>query len=258
MIMKRIFAVLLALVLCFSAVCLAEANSDLAYVKGKGKLIVGITDFAPMDYKNDNGEWIGFDADMAKAFAASLGVEVEFIEIDWDNKIMELDNKFIDVVWNGMTLTEDVKAAMECSNAYANNAQVVIVPVDVADQYQTVESVANLTFAVENGSAGQTAAQDIGVKNIVALQDQAAALMEVAAGTADACVIDITMAYAMTGEGTNYADLAPGISLTEELYGVSFRKGSDLAPKFNEFMAGLKKDGTLQALADKYDLTLAD
>ena len=93
---------------------------------------------------------------------------------------------------------------------------------------------------------------------MIALQDQAAALLEVKAGTADACVIDITMAYAMTGPGTDYADLAPGLSLTEELYGVSFRKGSDLAPKFNEFMVGLKADGTLQALADKYDLTLAN
>jgi polar amino acid transport system substrate-binding protein len=82
--------------------------------------------------------------------------------------------------------------------------------------------------------------------------------MEVKAGTADACVIDITMAYAMTGEGTNYADLAPGISLTEELYGVSFRKDSDLTAAFNDFMAKLIADGTLQELAAKYDLTLAE
>ena len=129
--MKRIVAMLVALMLCLSLVCMAEAGSDLEYVKGNGKLVVGITDFAPMDYKDESGEWVGFDADMAKAFAASLGVDVEFIEIDWDNKIMELDNKSIDVVWNGMTLTEDVKAAMECSNAYANNAQVVIVPAEV-------------------------------------------------------------------------------------------------------------------------------
>jgi len=148
--MKRIFAILLALVLSFSAVCLAEADSDLAYVQANGKLIVGITDFAPMDYQDENGEWIGFDADMAKAFAASLGVEVEFIEIDWDNKIMELDNKFIDVVWNGMTLTEDVQAAMECSNAYANNAQVVIVPVEKAEDYLQRALALNIRF---NGEA---------------------------------------------------------------------------------------------------------
>lgn len=114
----------------------AAGESDMAYVQEKGTLVVGITDFAPMDYKDENGEWIGFDADMAKAFAESLGVEAEFVEIDWDNKILELDGKTIDCVWNGMTLTEDVLSAMECSNAYCNNAQVVIVPADVADQYQ--------------------------------------------------------------------------------------------------------------------------
>ena len=141
--MKRIFAMVLVLMLCLGMTALAE-DSDLAYVQANGKLVVGITDFAPMDYKDESGEWVGFDADMAKAFAESLGVAVEFIEIDWDNKIMELDNKSIDVVWNGMTLTEDVKAAMECSNPYANNAQVVIVPAAVADQYQSAESIAEL------------------------------------------------------------------------------------------------------------------
>ena len=104
----------------------AAADSDLAYVQGKGTLIVGITDFAPMDYKDDAGEWIGFDADMAKLVAEKLGVEVQFIVIDWDMKVNELDSKNIDAVWNGMTLTDGVKAAMECSNAYCENAQVVI------------------------------------------------------------------------------------------------------------------------------------
>ena len=255
--MKRIFAVLLALVLCFSAVCLAEANSDLAYVKGKGKLIVGITDFAPMDYKNDNGEWIGFDADMAKAFAASLGVEVEFIEIDWDNKIMELDNKSIDVVWNGMTLTEDVQAAMECSNAYANNAQVVIVKADVADQYQTVESVAELTFAVENGSAGEEVIDGLGFANKTEVATQADALMEVVAGTSDAAVIDSLMAAAMVGEGTGYPDLTYTVGLNSEEYGAGFRKGSDLAGALNDFLKAAYDDGSMMEIAEKYGVQAA-
>jgi len=105
-----------------------SADGDVAYIQGKGTLVVGITDFAPMDYKDDNGEWIGFDADMAKIVAEKLGVECQFVEIDWDNKIMEIDSKNIDVVWNGMTLTDEVTAAMDCSNAYCNNAQVIVVP----------------------------------------------------------------------------------------------------------------------------------
>ena len=104
----------------------ASTGSDLEYIKQKGTLVVGITDFAPMDYQDADGSWIGFDADMAKLVAEKLGVEVEFVVIDWDMKVNELDSKNIDAVWNGMTLTDGVKAAMECSNAYCENAQVVI------------------------------------------------------------------------------------------------------------------------------------
>ena len=104
------------------------ADGDVASIQAKGKLIVGITDFEPMDYKDENDEWIGFDADMAKLVAEKLGVEIQFVEIDWDSKIMELDSKSIDVVWNGMTLTDEVMGAMECTNPYCHNAQVVVVP----------------------------------------------------------------------------------------------------------------------------------
>ena len=110
-----------------------NTDSDLAYVKDKGTLVVGITDFEPMDYQDENGNWIGFDADLASAFAESLGVDVEFVEIDWDNKILELDGKTIDCVWNGMTLTDEVTSSMSCTNAYCNNAQVVVVPSSEAD-----------------------------------------------------------------------------------------------------------------------------
>lgn len=105
-----------------------NGSGDVAYIQGKGTLIVGITEFEPMDYKDDAGEWIGFDADMARMVADKLGVEAQFVVIDWDNKIMELESKNIDVVWNGMTLTDEVTNAMECTNAYCNNAQVIVVP----------------------------------------------------------------------------------------------------------------------------------
>lgn len=108
----------------------ASEDSDVAYIVDKGTLIVGITDFAPMDYKDEDGEWIGFDADMARMVGDKLGVEVEFVEIDWDNKIMEIEAKNIDVVWNGMTLTDEVTEAMDCTVPYCNNAQVVVVPAE--------------------------------------------------------------------------------------------------------------------------------
>ncbi len=231
-------------------------DSDLAYVQEKGVLVVGITDFEPMDYKDADGNWIGFDADMATAFAESLGVSVEFVEIDWDNKILELDGKTIDCVWNGMTLTDEVMSAMECSNAYCNNAQVVIVPADVADQYQDVDSLSDLTFAVEAGSAGEAEVEALGL-TCTPVTAQSDALMEVAAGTSDAAVIDSLMAAAMVGEGTGYEDLTYTVGLNSEEYGVGFRKGSDLAAALNEFFAASYADGSMLECAEEYGVQAA-
>ena len=236
-----------------------EAASDLAYVQDKGTLVVGITDFEPMDYQTDDGSWIGFDADMAKAFAERLGVSVEFVEIDWDNKILELDSKSIDCVWNGMTLTDEVTSAMSCSKAYCNNYQVVVVPADKAGEYQTAADCAGLSFAVESGSAGQAELDKLGY-DYTEVKDQATALMEVAAGTSDAAVIDALMAGAMVGEGTGYADLTytAGLNADEgEQYGVGFRTGSELAEKLNEFFAASYADGTMQQIAETYGIQAA-
>ena len=258
--MKKLFVMLLALLMamsCFTA-CGGSSDSDLAYVQDNGKIVIGITDYAPMDYKDENGEWTGFDAEFSRLFAEELGVECEFFVIsDWGKKFLELETKQIDALWNGMTITEEATLNASDSDPYVVNAQVLVMKADVVANYADAASIVDLAVAVENGSAGQDAATAAGVKNIVLVQDQGAALMEVAAGTSDACVIDITMANAMTGEGTSYADLTSGISLTSEEYGVAFRKESDLTAKFNEFMDKIAADGTLQALADKYSLTLA-
>ena len=273
--MKKMFATMLALSMCLSlAACGPKdsasasgssagtsgssasgsqaAASDVDYVKEKGTLVVGMTDFAPMDYKAEGSdEWIGFDADMAKAFAESLGVEVEFLEINWDNKALELENKGIDAVWNGMTLTDDVKALMATSEPYCLNGQVVVLAADVADQYQTVESLSELSFAVENGSAGMEQAEAAGL-DYVAMDTQAKALMEVASGTSDAAIIDLLMAIAMVGEGTSYPDLTYTVQLNSDEYGVGFRKGSDLVDAFNSFWKDAYDAGTVMETAETY------
>ena len=210
--MKKILALLLALCMVFALAACGEpaseptdapatdapsdvtepaddggdtAESDLAYVQDKGTLVVGITNFEPMDYQDENGEWIGFDADLAKAFAESLGVEAVFQEIEWGNKVFELDGKTIDVVWNGMTLTDEVLSSMECSNAYCNNAQVVILPAAEAENYPDAASMAELQFAVESGSAGMDMAIENGFSYTEVI-DQATAVLEVSSGTCQA------------------------------------------------------------------------
>ena len=285
---KRLAASLLALSLCFSlAACsggsdettapestapaettpaettpaeTAAAESDLAYVQDKGTLVVGITNFAPMDYKAEGSdEWIGFDADMAKLFAESLGVTAEFQEITWDYKVEELNSQAIDCVWNGMTLGEDVLAAMGTSVPYCLNAQVLVVPADKAADYEGLTSLEGLNVAVESGSAGEDAALALGAAT-VPVQAQANALMEVSAGTSDAAVIDLLMAGAMIGEGTSYADLTFTLNLNEaqglpsEEYGVGFRQDSDLVDAFNTFWAEKVADGTVLEVATTYGL----
>ena len=279
--MKKFFALLLALCMIFALAACGEpasepsgapaseapaseapaseepaAESDMAYVQEKGSLIVGITEFEPMDYQNEAGEWIGFDADLARAFADSLGVEAVFQVIEWDNKVMELDGKTIDVVWNGMTLTDEVLSAMECSNAYCNNAQVVILPADSAEDYPDAASMSELNFAVESGSAGEAMAIENGF-SYTPVVDQATAVLEVSSGTCQAAIIDSLMAAAMVGEGTSYADLTYTINLNSEEYGVGFRKGSDLAAALNEFFASAWADGTMQELAETYGVSAA-
>lgn len=260
--MKKLLSVILAVVMTLSVVTLfaacskSSADSDLAYIKEKGTLVVGITDFEPMDYQDKDGSWIGFDADMATAFAESLGVKVEFVEIDWDNKVLEINNKSIDCVWNGMTLTDEVTSSMDCSKPYCNNAQVVVVNKAVADKYQTADACKELSFAVESGSAGKKEAAANGY-NYTEVKDQATALMEVASGTCDAAIIDSLMAAAMVGEGTSYADLTYTVVLNAEEYGVGFRQGSDLVAEFNSFFEKATADGTVKACAEKYGVQAA-
>ncbi len=255
--MKKLVALLLSLVMVLSMVACGgkdTAKSDLEKVKDAGKLVVGITEFEPMDYKDKDGKWVGFDADMATAFAEYLGVEVDFEVIgDWDMKHLELNNGSYDCVWNGMTLTDQVKAEMDYK-AYCNNHQVVVVKADKADQYTTEDSVANLNFAVEKGSAGEAQAK---ARNWTSygFENQAAALTDVKAGASDAAIVDYLMAVAMVGPDTDYSDLAAtSIYVSDEELGVGFRKDSDLLAELEKFFEKAYADGTMMECAKKYGL----
>ena len=203
------------------------ADSDLAYIQSNGKMVIGYTVYEPMNYTDADGNFTGFDTELATAVCGKLGVEPEFVEINWDTKETELAAKSIDCIWNGLTLTDDREANMACTKPYVKNAQVVVMKAD-----------ADYTF--------------------VAKSVQTDCLMEVAAGTADAAVLDLTLASAMIGEGTDYANLVIKDELNVEEYGVAFRKGSDVAAAVDTAFDELKADGTMQTLADKYGLTLAD
>lgn len=242
-----------------AAASASDSGSDLAYIKDKGKMTIGYTVYEPMNYTDADGNFTGFDTELATAVCEKLGVEPDFVEINWDTKIVELDGKSIDCVWNGMTLTDDIMQNTACTKPYAKNAQVIVMKADAA--YISTADLADKTLVAEAGSAGEgaiSADENLAKAEYVSKSVQTDCLMEVAAGTADAAVLDLTLATAMIGEGTDYANLVIKDELNAEEYGVAFRKGSDVPAVVNEAFDALKADGTMDKLAQKYSLTLAD
>lgn len=236
-----------------------SAASDLDSIKANGKMVIGYTVYAPMNYTDDNGVFTGFDTELATAVCEKLGVEPEFVEINWDTKIVELNAKSIDCIWNGMTITDEIKENTAVTKAYAKNAQVVVVKEGTA--YDSTADLEGKTIVAEAGSAGESAIEgdaSLVKADYISKSVQTDCLLEVAAGTADAAVLDLTLANAMIGDGTDYASLKIVDELNAEEYGVAFRKDSDAAAAVNEAFDALKADGTMQALAEKYELALAD
>lgn len=275
--MKKIISMLLVLVMAASIFTLCsctkgsdngeqdtdiknnEVTDDLAYIKGNGKLVIGYTLYNPMNYEDENGEFVGFDTEFAKAVCEKLGVTPEFVLINWDTKEIELNAKSIDCIWNGFTITDERKENLSFSVPYIENKQVVIIKSADAEKYTDTASLASANLVAEVSSAGEDAiAADDNLKNAsyTAVQKQTDALLEVKSGTADAAVLDYTLASAMVGENTSYSDLQiiDGLDLCVEDYGIGFRKGSNAVEEVNKAIEELKKDGTLEKIAEKYDL----
>ena len=266
--MKKLLTLLLTLVLSFSAVLGLTAcggdgtgdgdglTGDMKYINDKGVLIVGITDYAPMDYLDENGKWIGFDAELAEMFAASLGVRCEFFEIvEWGLKTTELNTKNIDLIWNGMTATEELDEEIDFSVSYAKNAQVAVVK--KTSSITTKDQIKNAKVAVESGSAGETVTIDEGFTNVVAPGNQRQALLEVASGESEVAIIDITMAQSLVGKG-QFADLkiVSNVSYGDEIFAVGLRTNSNVKEQLDAFLKAKYADGTMTQLAEKYEVGL--
>lgn len=263
----------LAVIMCFAlAACGGAGNtdepstdapeataSDLAYIKEKGEMIIGYTEFAPMNYKNDAGEFVGFETDFAKAVCEELGVEAKFQLISWEAKETELAAKTIDCIWNGMTITPERLEAMSISTPYMANKQVLIVKAENADKYLKPEDMDGVKVVAEVESAGEgVAKEDAFFANAAytSVADQATALMEVASGVSDACVVDYVLSIGMIGEGTDYEDLVvvDELAFADEEYGIAFRKDSDTTAAVNEAITALVENGKLAEIAANYKL----
>ncbi len=244
--------VLLALVMVLTLGSAFAQESDTDYIVNKGKLTIGITLYAPINYY-EGDTLVGFDTDFAKAVCEKLGVEADFVEINWDSKEIELNAKNIDCIWNGLTITDERKENMGISVPYLKNAQVLV--------YRGAEdsTVEGKNVVAEAGSTGEKAVLNNALFNastFIPVDSQAKALMEVKAQTADVAVVDSICAYVMVGENTDYSTLKVDAKndFGAENYGIAFRKGSDLLDKVNDIIAQLTEDGTMLEIAQKYGL----
>lgn len=233
--------------------------SDLAYIKEKGEMIIGYTEFAPMNYKNDDGEFVGFETDFAKAVCEELGVEAKFQLISWEAKETELAAKTIDCIWNGMTITPERLEAMSISTPYMANKQVLIVKAENADKYLKPEDMEGAKIVAEVESAGEGVAKEdafFAKAQYTSVADQATALMEVASGVSDGCVVDYVLSIGMIGEGTDYEDLVvvDSLAFADEEYGIAFRKDSDTTAAVNDAISALVANGKLAEIAADYKL----
>ncbi len=256
--MKKVLSIILAVVTVLSVLALAGCGApktDMEAIKKEGKIIVGITDYPPMNYKDANGKWIGFDSELTEAFAKRLGVEVEFIEINWDTKFVDLKAGTIDCVWNGMTITDEARNSASISDVYLKNSQVVVLPAAKAAAVKSVADLKGLNFAVEKGSAGKSVAEAEKL-TFTEVDTMSKALLEVKSGNCDGCIIDKTMADATVGAGTSYENLAVSITLSTEEFGVAFRQNSDLTAEFNAFLKEYQESGEFAKLAAKYDVDI--
>ena len=262
--MKKLLAIMLAVVMVLSlAACgnTAETESDLAYITEKGSMVIGYTVYAPMNFTDEAGNFTGFDTELAVAVCEKLGVEPEFIEIDWDTKEVELNAKNLDCIWNGFTITEEREENLDFSKPYIENKQVVVIRKADAATFTDAASLSSAKLVAEIASAGESAIADnadLAKADYTAVAKQTDGLMEVKAGTADAVVLDVTLANAMVGDGTSYSDLqvVEGLDLAVEFYGVGFRTGSDVVAKVNEAFDALIADGTMEALGAKYEVNV--
>ena len=270
--MKKFLSLILsaAMLLCAAACSQENANggnsaaegsaSDWDYIADKGTLVAGITYYEPMNYLDDNGELTGFETEFTKAVCEKLGVKAEFQVIDWNQKIIELQSKTIDVIWNGMTVEEEFKEQINFSTPYIRNKQVVVIKAENAEKYADLASMTGVTIAAENGSAGQTAVETnetLKTNQFISCAAQKDVLLEIKAGTTEIGVIDYVMAKASIGEGTDYADLmiVESVELTPEEYAIGIRlEDKALLEKINAAIDEMAADGTLKALAEKYDL----
>ncbi|MDD6174599.1 MAG: amino acid ABC transporter substrate-binding protein [Firmicutes bacterium] len=247
--MKKVLALVLALVIGCSSALLGCTGSS------KTKVIVGVDNgFPPMGFLNDQNELVGFDIDVAKVVFEKLGMEVEFLAIDWNAKEQELNTKKVDCLWNGYTITDERKEKVNFSDPYMKNAQVVVVKKDSG--YTSLSDLAGKKLALQSGSSAADALEEAAdfkasLGGINEFGDNMKAFMDLEAGMSDAVLLDQVVAdYYIKSNNKDWIVLDEKLALEE--YGVGFRKDDPLRDKVNDTLKELAADGTLAKISTEW------
>lgn len=256
--MKKLFAVVLVLMMMMAVGFAHAEDTSVQYILDKGTFILGLDDsFPPMGFRNEDNEIVGFDIDVASAVAEKLGVEFIAQPISWDAKEMELNGKNIDCIWNGMSITPEREESMAMTWPYLNNQMVFYVRAD--SEIDSAEDLAGKVVAVQNGSYAEElltgeyaelAATFEG--DLLGYDEYLTALMDLQQGGCDAVLVDLVVGeYKVSGMGAT--DLKAGFALTNDNYGIGFRKEDvALRDKVQEILMELKADGTLAELCKNW------
>lgn len=229
----------------------AEVNVD----NPDDVIIVGLDEnFPPMGFRDENGELVGFDIDLAKRTGEILGMDVEFKPIDWDSKEMELETGKIDVIWNGLTITEERKESMLLSSPYLKNKQVILVKngSEITDK----SSLADKVVGLQKGSSALEAVESDPIKDsisdIVEYPDNVSAFLDLDIGRLDAVVVDeIVARYYIQENGVDLVVLDD--YFTDEEYGIAAKKdNSELMSLIESALATMKDDGSAAEISEKW------
>ena len=231
-----------------------ENGENIKAIKEKGVITVATGTYVPFEYRDDDDNIVGFDIDVATEVANRMGVELKLQPIEWSTKEMELNTGSVDCLWNGLSIDDERKQAMDLSEPYLTNRMVLVVLND--SEYTDQASLAGKTIGVQNGSTAEKILEESDfsktIGNTIGFKDNVTAFMELETKGIDAIFMDEVVAnYAITSQNKDFKVLEDG--LTEEEYAVGFKKGNTaLKNEVQKYIDEMKADGTMTQISEKW------
>lgn len=253
--MKKLLFICLSLTLLMSCSSSSGTNlTDLDYIMDNGTLVVGLDDtFPPMGFRDESNEIVGFDIDVATAVADLMGVSVKFQPIEWNSKEQELKTKRVDVLWNGLSVTDDRRKNINFSKSYMDNEMTLVTTKEIS----SISELAGAKLGLQGGSSAQIALDSNpdfknSLAEVVSFTSNTTALLDLETGRIDAVLMDsIAANYMKEITGKPFYILADGLSAEE--YAVGLRlEDTLLTAEIDMALLALKEDGTLSEISNKW------